>query len=61
MWLDSGVMTTLISAVHRFRILVVGKASLWSTQPRSGQTDAALNHREALGNPRSLMPLLEWI
>ena len=65
MWPKSRVYTTLILAVHSFRILVVGKVRLCTnTQLRQlgpGQTDAAfLNHRAALGNPRSSMLPSGW-
>ena len=35
---------------YRFRILVVGRVSLWDTQKRPGQTNAIFRYREAPGN-----------
>ncbi|KAH9990475.1 hypothetical protein BJV77DRAFT_607749 [Russula vinacea] len=57
---NSGAYAVPFLAVHRFRILVVGKVSPCNAQPSLGQTDPTTNHREALGNPRSSMLLSRW-
>jgi hypothetical protein len=63
MWFHSGaksgaVLTSPVSADHRFRILVVGKVCLCNTQ--AAVIDATLNRREALGNHRLSVLLSEW-
>ena len=54
-WPHSGTLTSLISHLRRFRILVVGKVRSCNTQRNSGQVVTALRHREAREKPRSLM------
>ena len=45
MWFNSGILTSPVSVVHRFRILVVGKVSLCNIQSNPSQTDVLITER----------------